>query len=312
MSLPDNYLDYSKRHYGNDHDWFEWRLLRKTKPVQWPRQKDLAVWINVSLQHYPLNQQGIPFKVPNGMTMPYPDLRHYSLRDYGNRVGVFRVMEALSQFQLPATWAINAQLAERNPWLVKRVTSDPLIEVVAHGWNMDTLLHNGMSRSEEAEWIHRSRSTLEQTSGRAVCGWLSPARQQSWNTLDLLSETGWHYCMDWVNDDMPYPVRPQQGSLHMLPLNTEIEDQFVMCNNLHSEDSWSQQVIDAIDFMLSEAQSLKQGRMLGISVHPWLVGQPHRIACFEKILQHLHQSKGVWISTPQSILTHWQQQQDTK
>ncbi|MBM3375792.1 MAG: polysaccharide deacetylase [Betaproteobacteria bacterium] len=308
MSLPESYLDYPLRRYGNDHSWFDWRLLRRSSPVSWPHGKAVAVWVNVSLQHYPLDQKGIPFKVPNGMTMPYPDLRHYSLRDYGNRVGVFRVADALNKFEIPSTWAINAELAVQNPWLVGHISSLKEVEIAAHGWNMDSLLHNGMSRDEEAALVQRCRSTLEEVYQPRVTGWLSPARQQSWNTLELLSEAGFEYCMDWVNDDLAYCVLPHKGNLHMMPLNTEIEDQFVMCNNLHSEDSWAQQVIDAIDFMQEEASALNQGRMLGISLHPWLVGQPHRIACLERVLQYLRSQSGVWLSTAGQILGHWQVQ----
>jgi allantoinase len=308
MSLPDDYLQYPRRQYGNDHGWFDWRMLQSTRPVQWPQGQALAVWVNVSLQHFPLDQKGVPFKVPNGMTMPYPDLRHYSLRDYGNRVGVFRVMDALAQRCIPATWAVNAELAVLNPWLVQRLARTPGAEVVAHGWNMDVLLHNGMDQDEEREWIVRSRDALQQVTGQPVRGWLSPARQQSWNTLGLLSELGFDYCLDWVNDDMPYPVLPGKGGLHMMPLNTEIEDQFVMGNNLHSEDSWAQQVEDAIDFMLEEARSLGQGRMLGISLHPWLVGQPHRMECVERVLAHLTSLQGVWMATSGDILSHWKRQ----
>jgi len=306
MSLPDNYLTYPKRHYGVDHEWFDWRLLQQSPPITWPKDKPLAVWINVSLQHYPLNQQGVPYKVPNGMTMPYPDLRHYSLRDYGNRVGVFRVADALQKNDVPATWTINAEVAQTKPWLVRHIASLHGAEIAAHGWHMDTLHHNGMSREEESALIQRCRNTLESVCNRQITGWLSPARQQSWNTLELLSEAGFDYCMDWVNDDLPYPILPHKGKLHMMPLNTEIEDQFIMCNNLHSEDSWAQQVIDAVNFLQEEALHLKQGRMLGISLHPWLVGQPHRIACLERVLHHLQSQSGVWLSTAQSILTHWQ------
>jgi allantoinase len=309
MSLPDDYLQYPWRRHGHDHPWFEWRLLRSAHPVQWPEGRALAVWLHVSLQHFPLDQKGVPFKVPNGMTMPYPDLRHYSLRDYGNRVGVFRVMEALAAQGMPATWAVNAELAERRPWLVRRVASTPGAELVAHGWNMDTLLHNGMGRDQERQWIARSREALQQTTGMPVRGWLSPARQQSWHTLELLAEFGFEYCQDWVNDDMPYPVLPGQGRLHMMPLNAEIEDQFVMGQQLHAEDAWAQQVEDAIDCLLEEATALGQGRMLGISLHPWLVGQPHRIACLERVLGHLAALPGVWVATASDILSHWIHQQ---
>ncbi len=296
-----DYLEYPRRRYGNDHDWFDWSMLGQRAPVRWPSGRGLAVWINVSVQHYPLNQRGVPFKVPNGMTMPYPDLRHYSLRDYGNRVGVFRVLQALSDRQMQAAWCINGELAERTPWLVERLARAGG-EIIAHGWNMDSLHHAGLAEDEESLLISRTLSALEQVSGQHPAGWLSPARNQSWKTLDLLARHGLDYCLDWVNDEMPYRITGVSRPYWMLPLNTEIEDQFVMCNNLHSEDSWAQQVIDAVDYLAGEARGSGHGRMLGISLHPWLVGQPHRIACLERVLDHLAGHADVSITTPRAII----------
>ena len=305
--LKDDYLKYSQRHYGYDHTWYEWSMLGQRKAVAWPNDKALAVWINVSLQHFPLNQQGKPFKVPFGMTMPYPDLRHYSLRDYGNRVGVYRFLKLFEANQLPVTYAINASLVDLAPPLIERIGRSAA-EIIAHGWDMDHLHSPDLSESDELALIERSVKKLALTTGQPIRGWLSPARNQSWQTLGLLPKAGIAYCLDWVNDEMPYPVKVGTGPLTMLPLNTEIEDSFVMGNNLHSEDEWVDQVTDAIDFLIREAKQTSAARMLGISLHPWLTGQPHRIGCVERVVQHLisHQSD-IWFATPGSIVSHYNQ-----
>ena len=113
MTLDKAHLEYPKRGYGMDHDRYAWSQLSERSPIQWPGGKKLALWINVCVQFFPLNQQGKPFPVPGGMTMPYPDLRHFSLRDYGNRVGIVRILNALDQSGLNASFAINGELAER-------------------------------------------------------------------------------------------------------------------------------------------------------------------------------------------------------
>ncbi len=140
--LPGDYLHYPQRSYGMDHQRYDWSMLHERKPVRWPQGKSLALWVNVSLQFYPLDQRGVPFKVPGGMTMPYPDLRHYTLRDYGNRVGVFRCMEALARHSVEATYAINGRLATRYPYLMDAV-AETGAEVLAHGWDMDSLHYGG-------------------------------------------------------------------------------------------------------------------------------------------------------------------------
>lgn len=303
MSELDNcYLRYEKRRHGYDHDWYAWSMLGQRKPVVWPGQKPLAVWINVSLQQFPLNQQGKPFKPPFGMTMPYPDLRHFSLRDYGNRVGIYRFLRLFEASRIPVTYAVNAALTEVAPQLVKRLAASAA-EIVAHGWDMDHLHSPELSREAESALISRTVKALRESTGKPVTGWLSPARNESWNTLSLLPEHGIHYCMDWVNDDMPYPVTVDTGPLTMLPLNTEIEDSFVMGSNLHSEDEWVEQVIDAVDFLLGEAIATGAGRMLGISLHPWLTGQPHRIGCVERVVAHLHAKRDrLWLASASDVV----------
>ena len=305
--VDDDYLKYSMRRYGYDHDWYDWSMLGQRSPVNWPTNKPLAVWLNVSLQHFPLNQQGNPFKVPFGMTMPYPDLRHFSLRDYGNRVGIYRFLKLFEANQLPVTYAVNATLAKLAPQLINRIKQSAG-EIIAHGWDMDHLHSAQLSAQEEHDLIKRSVDTLAQATGREVTGWLSPARNQSWQTMALLAENGIKYCLDWVNDDMPYPVKVKASPLWMLPLNAEVEDSFVMGSNLHSEDEWVDQVTDAIDFLIREAHETNAGRMLGISLHPWLTGQPHRIGCLERVVNHVQAKQNdIWLTTPSEIIKQFTQ-----
>lgn len=300
MALNDDYLDYPYRRHGYDHERYAWSMLSERPTVTWPEGKTLAVWINISLQFYPLNQRGKPFKVPNGMTMPYPDLRHFSLRDYGNRVGIYRVLKALAAHNITPTFAINAQLAEQTPYLVQRLKEHGG-EFIAHGWNMDHLHHGGQPIEEEAELVKRTVDTLRRVTGQPVRGWLSPAKHQSFNTPDLLAENGIEYCADWVNDDMPYACQTKAGHLTMMPLATEIEDQFVIGQNLHSEDSWVTQVKDAFDFLLEESRE-QGGRLFALNLHTWLVGQPHRIACLEEVLAHISGHPEVWQAPTGEIL----------
>jgi len=303
VSLPDEYLKYPMRRYGNDHDRYQWSMLQDRAPIQWPDGKSLAVWINTSVQFYPLNERGIPFKVPYGMAMPYPDLRHYSLRDYGNRVGLYRFFKGFERFNIKPTYAVSAQLANDNPYLLAQLL-DQDAELICHGWNMDHLHYGGQDITEESEIVKRSVNTLRDKTKRDITGWLGPARNQSENTPELLKAEGIEYCCDWVNDDMPYEFNTNNGSLIMLPLQTEIEDAFVIGTNLHSEDAWVTQVIDAIDYLVAEAKQQKSGRMLGLSLHPWLTGQPHRIGSLEKVLEYISQHNDIWQASASDIIKH--------
>ncbi len=303
MPLDKSYLEYAHRSYGMDHDFYDWSMLTDRKPVQWPGDARLALWVNVTLQYFPLNQRGKPFSPPGGMTTAYPDLRHYTLREYGNRVGIYRVFKALDRFKVKASFAINARLAERYPYLVRRI-AEREDEILAHGWDMDTPHYGGMDESEEAAVIKRSLKVLGESTGRDIKGWLSPGKSQSENTPELLVKNGLEFMCDWINDDMPYPFRSAAGEITAMPLSTELEDRFILMDNLHSEAEYADQICDACDYLLAESEE-QGGRLLALNIHPWMLGQPHRIGRLEQVLDHITSQSGIWSATPSDILTVW-------
>src|SRR5215471_13636600 len=155
MSLPPDYLRYPKRGYGMDHDRYDWSMLSRRAPVAWPNGARVALWIVPSLEWFPLDMAGKPFKPPGAMVNAYPDLRHYTLRDYGNRVGIFRVMTALERFGLKASVALNAAVAHRHPSLLKACVARGW-EVIGHGLDMDRLHHEGLAEADERALIART------------------------------------------------------------------------------------------------------------------------------------------------------------
>jgi peptidoglycan/xylan/chitin deacetylase (PgdA/CDA1 family) len=300
MALDQVNTRYAMRRYGMDHDRYDWSMLSERAPVQWPDGKKLALWVNVSLQFFPLNPQRKPLSVPGNMTMPYPDLRHFSLRDYGNRVGIYRFLKAFDRYGIRPTFAVNAQLADRQAYLFDAVRERGE-EIIGHSWNMDTAHAGGLAQADEAALVARSLDTLQERSGREIRGWLSPGKIESENTPELLHEAGIEYFCDWVNDDMPYPFRTKHGDLWAMPLSTELEDRFVIQDNQHTEASWAEQVVDASDFLLAEAQQ-QGGRILSLSLHPWVLGQPHRMKYLEAVLDNLSARPEVWSASAGEIL----------
>jgi peptidoglycan/xylan/chitin deacetylase (PgdA/CDA1 family) len=274
-------------------------MLTDRKPVAWPGGKKLAVWVNVSVQHFPLNPQGKPVKMPGGMTMPYPDLRHYTLRDYGNRVGIYRILDALDRHDIKATMAVNACLCERYPQLVEAIVSRG-DEVIGHSWSMDTPHAGGLDETAEAALIERSLSTLRTYTKQPVKGWLSPGKLETPQTPELLKANGIEYFCDWVNDDMPYQFLTANGELLAMPLSTELEDRLIIVENFQSESDWADQIIDACNFLRAEAE-VSGGRILSIPIHPWVLGQPHRIKHLERALAHVMSTPDVWNATASDI-----------
>lgn len=293
---------YPKIGHGMDQDRYAWSMLAQRAPVAWPGGKPLAVWINLSLEHFPLNPTGEGFKPHGSMTMPYPDLRHYTLRDYGNRVGVFRVLDALKANGLQASLAINGELAVRYPALLRRLAATGL-EFLAHGWNMDSVHYGGLDATREGGFIADTLAALAAYAPAPISGWLSPARSQSENTPELLAAAGLSWFGDWVNDELPYAFSTANGELTSLPLSLELEDRFIVGENLHAESEYADQVIDACDFLLEEAQRTGAGRLLALNIHPWVMGQPHRIKHLERVLAYLAaRSQLIYNAAPSQII----------
>ncbi len=304
MSDP---LHYPMRRHGMDHDRYTWSMLSQRKAVHWPDGKSLALWVNVGLQFFPLNPQGQPVKVAGNMSMPYPDLRHYSLRDYGNRVGIYRLLQAFDRYGVNPSFAINTRLAERYPALLHQIVERG-DEINCHSWSMDTAHATGLDPQAEADLVKRAIGGLRELSGQPVRGWLSPGKLESALTPELVKAAGIDYFCDWVNDDMPYAFRTDNGPLWAMPLSTELEDRFVLMDNLHPAASWAEQVCDACDLLLAEAES-SGGRILALNLHPWVIGQPHRIKYLEQALEYIMAQPQVWSAPAGDILDAFAAQQ---
>ncbi|MDO6841779.1 polysaccharide deacetylase family protein [Paraglaciecola chathamensis] len=308
MALDKSYLEYSHRSHGMDHNRYDWSMLTDRPKITWPDGKKLALWVNVPLQFFPLDQKGEPFKIQGGMTMPYPDLRHFSLRDYGNRVGIFRFLKAFDKYDVTPTFAMNTQLAKRNPYLLNTI-KERGNEVMCHGMHMDALHYGGQDKQLETQLVQDSVNQLRELTEQNITGWLSPGRNESENTPELLAANGIEYFCDWVNDDMPYRFKTDKGNLWAMPLSNELDDAFIMLNNLHSEDSYAEQMIDACDFLLKEANQ-SGGRILSLNIHPWMLGQPHRIGALEQVLEYV-MSQDVYSASASDILQAFTSQTTT-
>ena len=281
-------------------------MLPKRKKVAWPHSARVALWVVPALEWFPLNMAGVPFKPPGAMQTAYPDFRHYTLRDYGNRVGIYRIMKALQQHGIPATVAVNAAVAVRYPSLLAQCNKLGW-EIMANGLDMDHLHHGGLSAEEEKKWVDQTLSILRKASGQAVRGWLSPAKSESFNTPDILAAAGLDYVCDWVNDDMPYPMHTSAKDLVAMPHPIDIDDYTILVNNHHTENDFRDQLIDHFDVLYKESAT-EGGRIMPISLHPWVIGQPYRIKALEDALAHIMSHKGVWAATGSQILDAWQPQ----
>lgn len=305
--IPPEYLQYRARKYGMDHDRYDWSILPRRKKVEWPGGARVALWVMPALEWFPIDMKGKPFKPPGAMQTSYPDLRHYTLRDYGNRVGIWRMMRSFDRMGIRVTAAMNAAVATRYPALLEACVARGW-EIVANGQDMDHLHYEGLPVEDERKQVATTLEVFRRVPGLKVRGWLSPAKSQSKATLDLVAASGIEYCCDWVNDDMPYAMRTAHGPLVAMPHPIDIDDHTILIQNHHSDDEFRDQLCDQFD-CLHEESATQGGRVMAISLHPWITGQPYRIGALEQALRHMLSRKGVWSATGAEIMDAWKAQQ---
>lgn len=304
MSLDPGYLDYPKRSEGYDHALYPYRALHEAKPVQWPGGKRVATWLCVSLEWFPITPEDKPFRAPGHMQTAYPDYRHYTARDYGNRVGVYRLLDAFAKVGVPASFAINSAVAERYPVLLRDIVTAGH-EVIAHSTDMNGTIASTLPEAEERALILRARDRLAEASGKAPRGWLSIARQQSFRTADLLKEADFDYCCDWVNDELPWAFN---NGLFNLPLNHELSDRQILNVQQQSVDSYAEQICDAHDWLASDAVAQSTARMLPLHLTPYIIGLPYRMDAFEGLLANLKSRPETWFARGADLLDSYRSQ----
>ncbi len=302
MSLDPAYLEYPRRRLGYDHDLYPYAPLHSRSPIHWPQGKAVATWLCVSVEWFPITPADKPFRAPGHMQTAYPDFRHYTARDYGNRVGVYRLLDAFAKAGTAASFAVNSVIAERYPALLVDIIGAGH-EVIAHSTDMNGTIARTLPIEEERALIAQSLDTLAQATGTRPRGWLSIARSQSFRTADLLVEAGVEYCCDWVNDELPWSFSGKgSGGLVNIPLNHELSDRQILNVQQQTIDSYAEQIGDAHDWLAGEADASGGGRMLPLHLTPYITGLPYRMDAFERLLADLAARPTNWFARGCDIL----------
>lgn len=299
MTLDPAYLDYPARRRGMDHDLYPWSSLFARPLMRWPGGQRVLSWIVIDLEWFPITPNARPFLAPGHMQTAYPDYRHYTSRDYGNRVGIYRLLDALAKAGARASVAANSAIAGRYPRLIEDIVGAGH-EIIAHATDMNATIATGLPEADERRIIADSLDGIERATGTRPTGWLSIARSQSFRTPALLAEAGLTYMCDWVNDDLPYRMTTEGGPILNLPLNHELSDRQILTVQQQSMASYCEQVRDAHDWLAREAAA-HGGRMLGLNITPYITGLPYRMAAFDELLLWLAAQPGHGFATGAEI-----------
>ena len=279
-----------------DHRRFDYSPIIKRKPLKWPNGARVAVWIIPNIEHF-------EFDLPGTSLFPLtvvPDVLNYGWRDYAVRVGVWRLMDALDQYGIRATVALNAAVCGHYPIIIEEGKKRNW-EFMGHGLTNSQLLA-GLPEEEERKVIRETIHTITKSVGRAPEGWLGPALAETFVTPDLLAEEGIRYLCDWCNDDQPYALKVRTGQLLSVPYSIELNDIPFFVGKGSSGADFLQAIKDQFDVLYQEGKT--NGRVMAIALHPFIISVPHRHKYFVKALEYICHHKEVWLATGGEI-AHW-------
>lgn len=272
------------------HDRYDYCAITDRPDFQWPGRRRLAVYLGVNLEHFAFGQGLGAELAPGG---PQPDVLNYAWRDYGNRVGAWRLLELLDELDLPATVLANSAMYAYAPALMvaHRARGD---EIAGHG-RTNSERQSVLSEPEEAALIAEATAILAAAEGTAPQGWLSPWIAESAVTPDLLKEQGYAYTLNWCMDDQPVWLRTRAGLLLAIPYPQEVNDIPSIVARKDSAATFADMIIDTFDEMLD--QSARQPLVMGIALHPYIVGQPGRLRQLRRALTHItDQRDRIWLT----------------
>jgi len=280
------------------HGRYDYVPITRRAGYAWPGGRRLAVYIGLNLEHFAFGEGLGAELAPGG---PQPDVLNYAWRDYGNRVGAWRLRDLLDELALPCSALINASLYDYCPELVAafRARGD---EIVGHG-HTNSYRQSELTEAEELVLIRQVTDAIGRHEGKPPAGWLGPWIAQSHATPDLLQESGYTYLLDWCHDDQPTWLRTRAGKLLSVPYPQELNDIPAIAVRRAGADAFADMIVDNFDEML--AQSSAQPLVMGIALHAYIVGQPFRLRQLRRALRHIARHRDTaWLTTAGAIAAH--------
>jgi allantoinase len=281
------------------HGRFDYSAIVDRPDFNWPQGKRLAFHVSLNFEHFAYGE-GLGLSYSPGL--PHPNTYNWAWREYGNRVGVWRLMELFDQLGLPVSLLLNSEIYDHCPEVVAAFRKRGA-EVVGHG-RTNSEHQNDFDEAGERQLIAGVTTAITKYEGKPPKGWLSPGVNPSATTPDLLQEAGYSYILDWPMDDQPVWIKTRQGHLLSVPYPHEVNDIPMIALHHGSAAAFADAIVDQFDEML--LQSKGQALVFGIGLHAFLIGQPFRLRHLRRALEHVCRHRdAVWLTTTGNIAAHF-------
>lgn len=275
---------------------FAYSPITERPAIRWPGDARVAVYIGLNVEHFRIGQPST--SIWPGTAELVPDPLNHGWRDYGPRVGIWRVTEILDRHGVRASVLLNSDVAHHNPQIIKAGVERNWAWL-AHG-RTNSVLHTGLTRDEEREVLADVVGTIATATGQQPRGWLGPGLTETFATPALLAELGLTYVLDWTNDDQPYALNVP-GMLSV-PYTVELNDLGLFANGITGPE-FVRIVRDQYDQLRADAQG--SGRVLALALHPFVIGQAFRAKYLDEALAYLAAQPDAWLTTSDDIAEHY-------
>jgi allantoinase len=277
------------------HSRYGYEPITRPAGYSWPEGRGLAVYVALNLEHYAFGEGLKEELAPGG---PEPDVLNYAWRDYGNRVGAWRLLDLAGDLGLPLTVLVNSAVYEHGPGLIEAFRAAGH-EIAAHG-RTNSERQGDRSEPDERALIEEATAIIARHEGRRPRGWLGPWISESRVTPDLLKEAGYLYCLDWCCDDRPIALSTRAGKLLALPYPQEANDSNAIVARRMGADAFADMIVDQFDEMLIQAEG--GPLVFSVALHPYITGQPFRLRQLRRAFKHIvSQRERIWLTRAEEI-----------
>lgn len=267
----------------------------------WPNNAGVALWVIPNVEYYPFDLPGAT--VNDRAVASKPDVLNHSWRDYGVRVGIWRLFECLDQVGIKVSATLNSEVCDEYPAIIEAGNKRNW-EWLGHG-TTNSIRLTGMEPKDEAALIKSVLDRIQAGTGSRPRGWLGPGLAESYNTLDILTDSGIEYVCDWIADDLPFWMKASSGRILSVPYSIEMNDMELVLRQKLTGPQYRQRLIDQFRQLRLESLREKRGRVMAIPLHPFLTGQAHRIGYLKSALDFIVNQPDTWVATGSEIMDYF-------
>lgn len=285
---------------------YDFVAMPDRKPLRWPGGARIAVIFTLNLEFWELTREGAEPLYPGGpATIPHvlpgnvADYANWTWREYGQRVGIWRLLDVFDKAGVPSTCTMNAMTGIERRRIIDAVNERGW-EIVAHNYvQNDVLSSYAHDPDGERDIIRRTLDVYEETVGRPARGWLSSSLRCTSNTPEILKEFGLLFHSDFLNDDQPYLIHTAHGPLVCVPYSNDVNDFAMFARGAMTTQQALEALRDQFDQLYLEGA--ESGRIMNLGIHPHVFGQAGRVRALREFVEYAKGFEGVWFASREEI-----------